>query len=68
MNLFVIWELLEVIWKNEKISKFWQHHCQNSNKKYERGERTDVIVEVRQNLNFSNEVTEIPTAQIWLPR
>ena len=64
----MIWELLEVIWKNEKISKFWQHRCQNSNKKYERGERNDLMAEVRKNLNFSKEVTEIPTTQIWLPR
>ena len=52
MNLFVIWELLEVIWKNEKISKFWQYRCQNSNKKYERGERNEVMAGVRKNFEF----------------
>ena len=67
MNLFVIWELLEVIWKNEKISKFRQHRCRNSNEKYEREERNDVIAEVRQNLNFNNEVTKIPAAQMKCP-
>ena len=59
---FVMWELFEVIWRNEKRSKFQQHRCQNSNKKYERGKRNDVTAGVRKNLNFVNEVTEIPTA------
>ena len=57
-----MWELFEVIWRNEKRSKFHQHRCQNSNKKYERGKRNDVTAGVRKNLNFVNEVTEIPTA------
>ena len=65
---FVMWELFEVIWRNEKRSKFQQHRCQNSNKKYERGKRTDVMAGVRKNLNFVNEVTEIPTAQMKCPK
>ena len=55
----MIWVLLEVIWENEERSKFRQHRCRNSNKKYERGEINDVIVGVRKNLNFGNEVTKI---------
>ena len=34
----------------------------------ERGKRNDVIVGVRKELNFSNEVTKIPSAWIFLPR
>ena len=63
-----MWELFEVIWRNEKRSKFQQHSCQNSNKKYERGKRNDVMAGVRKNLNFFNEITEIAAAQIWLPK
>ena len=49
-----MWELFEVIWRNEKRSKFQQYRCQNSNKEYERGERNDVMAGVRKNLNFVN--------------
>ena len=45
-----------------KESKFRQHHCRNSNKKYERGKINDVMEEVRKNLNFGNEVIEILAA------
>ena len=34
----------------------------------ERGKRNDVIVGVRKELNFSNEVIKIPSAWIFLPR
>ena len=64
----MLWELFEVIWRNEKRSKFQQYHCQNSNKKYERGERNDVMAGERKNLNFINEVTEIPAAQMKCPK
>ena len=52
VSLFVIWELFEVIWENEEKSKFWQHHCRNSNKKYEKGERNEVMAGVRKNFEF----------------
>ena len=34
----------------------------------ERGQRNDVIVGLGKELNFNNEVTEIPSARIFLPR
>ena len=37
-------------------------------KKDKRGERNDVIVGVRKELNFGNEVIEIPSVRILLPR
>ena len=48
----MIWELLQVIWENEKRSKFQQHRCRNSNKKYEKRERNDVMVGVRKKFEF----------------
>ena len=63
-----MWELFEVIWRNEKRSKFQQYRCQNSNKEYERGERNDVMAGVRKNLNFVNQVTEIPATQMKCPK
>ena len=47
VSLFVIWELLKVIWRNEERSKFRQQYYRNSNKKYKRGERNDVMARVR---------------------
>ena len=52
----------------KKEANFSNTLVENSNKKYERGERNDVTAGVRKNLNFGNEVIEITVAQIWLPR
>ena len=68
VSVFVMWELFEVIWRNEKRNKFQQHRCQNSNKEYERGERNDVMAGVKKNLNFVNEVTKIPASQMKCPK
>ena len=48
----------------KKEANFSNTLPKNSNKKYEKGERNDVMVGVRKNLNFINEVTEIAAAQM----
>ena len=67
-SLFVIWILFKIIWGIEKRSKFRQPYCRNSNKKgWERREKW-YDNGVRKELNFGNEVTEIPFARFLLPR
>ena len=53
----MIWVLFKLIWGNEKRSKFQKHHCRNSEKKYERGERNDVTDGERKR-NFGNDIVE----------
>ena len=48
----------------KKEANFSNTLPENSNKKYEKGERNDVMTGVRKNLNFINEVTEIAAAQM----
>ena len=48
----------------KKKANFSNTLPENSNKKYENGERNDVMVGVRKNLNFINEVTEIAATQM----
>ena len=48
----------------KKEANFSNTLPKNSNKKYEKGERNDVMVGVRKNLNFINEVTEIAATQM----
>ena len=43
----------------KKEANFSNTLVENSNKKYERGERNDVTARVRKKLNFGNEVAEI---------
>ena len=47
----------------KKEANFSNTLPKNSNKKYEKGERNDVMAGVRKNLNFINEVTEITAAK-----
>ena len=50
-----------------KQSKFRQHYCRNSNKKYERGKINNVMGGGRKNLNFGNESTKILAARNSCP-
>ena len=50
--------LFKLIWQNEERSKIWQHQCQNSEKKKERGERNDVTDMGERKRNFSNDIAK----------
>ena len=54
--------MIKLIWENEERGRFWQWCYHNSKKKYERGERNDVMEgesERERQLNFGDVVVEI---------